>query len=78
MTYTNSSQAGDSGGPVYYNNGTNLFLIGLNFAKGTILNKSFGIACRISNVISELNVTPITMIVLAPLFFQMEQYNWML
>ena len=60
MTYTNSSQAGDSGGPVYYNNGTNLFLIGLNFAKGTILNKSFGIACRISNVISELNVTPIT------------------
>ena len=60
MIYTNSSQAGDSGGPVYYNNGTDLFLIGLNFAGGTILNKTVGVACRISNVISELNVTPIT------------------
>ena len=40
--------------------GTNLFLIGLNFAGGTISNTPVGVACRISNVMSDLNVTPIT------------------
>jgi len=60
IIYTNSSQSGDSGGPVYYNDGTNLFLIGLNFAGGTISNTPVGVACRISNVMSDLNVTPIT------------------
>ena len=60
IIYTNSSQGGDSGGPVYYNDGTNLFLIGLNFAGGTISNTPVGVACRISNVMSDLNVTPIT------------------
>lgn len=34
--YTNDGQGGDSGGPVYYNDGTNLYLLGLHFASGDV------------------------------------------
>lgn len=47
LCITNSSQSGDSGGPVYYDDGgTNLFLIGMVNAG----NSSFGAACRITEV----------------------------
>ena len=59
--YTNEGEGGDSGGPVYYNDGTNLYLLGLHFASGDVfLGGRQGIACRISNVMTQLNVTPIT------------------
>jgi len=51
---------GDSGGPVYFNDtqtGT-LWLIGIHFAGN--VSKTIGDACRITNVMAALNVTPIT------------------
>lgn len=61
--YSNQSLSGDSGGPVYFNGGTkgSKWLIGLNFAGPVDTeNYSFGIGCRITNVIDELDVTIIT------------------
>ena len=59
--YSNESRGGDSGGPVYFNDGTDLHLIGIHFAGPFDPNTAtFGIACRIQNVINTLNVTPIT------------------
>lgn len=58
--YDNETLKGDSGGPVYYNDGTNLHLIGMNFAASEVLGIKRGVACRISNVMKELDVTPIT------------------
>lgn len=59
--FTNPPEKGDSGGPIYYTDGDKLYLIGLNFGVGNnIFNKHLGYACRISNVMSDLNVTPIT------------------
>ncbi|MCL2042743.1 MAG: leucine-rich repeat protein [Treponema sp.] len=52
---------GDSGGPVYFNDTQTdtLWLIGIHFA-GNGSPGTIGSACRISNVMSVLNVTPIT------------------
>lgn len=59
--YTNAGEGGDSGGPVYYDSGENLYLIGMHFASGYVFGGGDqGYACRISNVINALNVTPIT------------------
>ena len=59
--YTNDGLGGDSGGPVYYNDGSNLFLIGLHCASGDVLFEGRqGIACKIANVINQLNVSIIT------------------
>lgn len=56
IIYSNSSLGGDSGGPVYYNDGTNLWLIGMHYGGSA----TSGAGCRIQNVMSTLNVTPIT------------------
>lgn len=59
--YSNESLGGDSGGPVYFNDGTDLHLIGMNFAgPSNPATSTFGIACRIQNVMNILEVTPIT------------------
>ena len=59
--YTNDGLGGDSGGPVYYNDGSNLFLIGLHCASGDVLfGGRQGNACKIANVINQLNVSIIT------------------
>jgi uncharacterized repeat protein (TIGR02543 family) len=59
--YTNDGQGGDSGGPVYYDDGTNKHLIGMHFASGeVILGGRQGYACRIRNVMNVLDVTPLT------------------
>lgn len=59
--YSNSSLGGDSGGPVYFNDGTDLHLIGINFAgPANPATATYGIACRIHNVMNTLDVTPIT------------------
>lgn len=59
--YTNDGQGGDSGGPVYFNDGTNLHLLGLHFASSDVfLGGRQGIACRILNVAAALDVTIIT------------------
>lgn len=64
--YTNDGQGGDSGGPIYFDDGTNLFLLGLHFASGDVfLGGRQGIACRIRNIMRTganggLDVTPIT------------------
>jgi len=51
---------GDSGGPVFYANNGNLYLIGLYYATETNWFGEWGIACRISNIMSQFGVTPIT------------------
>ena len=58
FTFTNFSEAGDSGGPVYWNDSANsqLFLIGMNHAT----DWTVGYGCRIVNAMNVLNVTPIT------------------
>ena len=64
--YTNDGLAGDSGGPVYFDDGTNLFLIGLNYASTDVfLGGRQGMAIRMSNIMKTvanggLDVTPIT------------------
>lgn len=61
--YSNSSLGGDSGGPVYYTTGTkgSLYLIGLNYAgPADTTNYTYGVGCRITNVLSQLNLTLIT------------------
>ena len=59
--YTNDGQGGDSGGPVFYNDGINLYLLGLHFCSGDVfLGGRQGFACRVFNIMSELGVTPIT------------------
>ena len=59
--YTNEGQGGDSGGPVYYDDGNTLYLIGMHFASGYVLGGGDqGYACRITNVMATLNVTPLT------------------
>lgn len=59
--YSNESLGGDSGGPVYFNDGEDMHLIGINFAgPADPGNATYGIACRIQNVMNILNVTPIT------------------
>ncbi len=59
--YSNESLGGDSGGPVYFNDGEDLHLIGINFAGPANPEiATYGIACRIQNVMNILNVTPIT------------------
>lgn len=61
ITYSNPPEPGDSGGPIYVSDGEKLYLIGINFAKGEKwYNKNKGYACRITKVMSALNVTPIT------------------
>lgn len=61
IEYSNAGQAGDSGGPVYFDGGgQNLFLIGIHFAStDTIYTQRWGYACRISEVMNALNITPI-------------------
>jgi len=56
--YKTTTNKGDSGGLVYYNDGSTLWLIGIHFSGDD--SKERGTACRIRNVMSELNVTPIT------------------
>ena len=76
--YTNDGQGGDSGGPVYYNNGIDLYLLGLHFCSSDVfLGGRQGFACRISNIMSQLNVTPITNDCFLQLICQMELFNWM-
>ena len=59
--FTNAPEGGDSGGPIYYTDGTNRYLIGMNFARGSVfLGGTQGYACRISNVMNALDVTPMT------------------
>ncbi len=59
--YSNESRGGDSGGPVYFVNGNDLYLIGMNFAgPANPDSATYGIGCRIGNVTRELNVTPVT------------------
>ncbi|MCL2847975.1 MAG: S1 family peptidase [Firmicutes bacterium] len=58
---TNYAEIGDSGGPVYIRNGNNLYLIGLTFATTPPgVPVRFAYACRITNVMRELDVTIIT------------------
>jgi len=56
--YKTSSKKGDSGGPVYFDDGSTLWLIGIHFSGDN--SKKRGTACRIRNIMSELKVTPIT------------------
>lgn len=58
--YSNQSLGGDSGGPVYLNDGNDLYLIGMNFAGPADSSNVYGIGCRIQNVMEALDVTPIT------------------
>ncbi|MCL2555750.1 MAG: S1 family peptidase [Firmicutes bacterium] len=65
FTYTNYGMSGDSGGPVYIRGANNtLYLMGLHFATGNtgILwwEERVGFASRIHNIMSALNVRPIT------------------
>ncbi|MCM1260390.1 MAG: leucine-rich repeat protein [Staphylococcus sp.] len=61
FTFSNPPESGDSGGPIYVNAGEKLYLIGIVFGRGTkLFNKNKGYACRMSNVMNELDVTPIT------------------
>lgn len=63
IRYSNQSLGGDSGGPVYYNGGTkgSYHLIALNYAGPADPNTyTYGVGCRITNVLSELNLTLIT------------------
>lgn len=53
----NAGARGDSGGPIYFNDGKNLFLIGLTF---TGEESSFTSGCRISEIMRILDVTPVT------------------
>jgi len=58
--YTNEGRNGDSGGPVYFDDGTDLHLIGMHFGSGqTITGAWRGYACRMSEVMRELDVTPL-------------------
>lgn len=73
--YTNNSELGDSGGPVYYDDGTNLYLIGIHMGSGSggfLWLNTYGYACRISNVMKPvaqggLDVTPITNSIFNPI-----------
>jgi len=58
FTFTNFSELGDSGGPVYFNDAAtgSLFLIGLNFTT----NWTVGFGSRVTEIASALNITPIT------------------
>ena len=61
--YTNDGEGGDSGGPVYVQSGNGLYLIGLHFGSGNggfLWLQRFGYASRITNVMTALDVTPIT------------------
>ena len=58
IEYSNSSIPGDSGGPVYYDDGHSLYLIAMNFAGPAQGNPNiFGVGCRITEVMHGLDVT---------------------
>lgn len=57
IEFTNTTMGGDSGGPVYYNDGATLWLVGMTFAGA---NNGGGAGCTIFNVMNALNITPIT------------------
>lgn len=63
IRYSNQSLGGDSGGPVYYHSGVkgSNYLIALNYA-GPVDSDTYtyGIGCRITNVLAELNLKLIT------------------
>ena len=56
--YTNEGESGDSGGPVYYSDGTDLHLIGIHFSSNNAGTE--GAASRIQNIMNVLNIAPIT------------------
>ncbi|MCL2521266.1 MAG: leucine-rich repeat protein [Erysipelotrichales bacterium] len=58
--YSEPGMNGDSGGPVYIVGADSLYLIGLHFASIDNLMMRFGYACRMSHIMNDLNVTPIT------------------
>lgn len=61
FTFNNPPEGGDSGGPIYANRDGKLYLIGITFGRGIKWhNNNRGFACRISNVMEGLGVTPIT------------------
>lgn len=61
FTFNNPPEGGDSGGPIYANKDGKLYLIGITFGRGIKwYNSHRGYACRISNVMEGLDVTPIT------------------
>ena len=63
IRYSNASISGDSGGPVYFNGGTksSKWLIAINYAGPADPDTfTFGIGCRITNIISALDITIIT------------------
>lgn len=61
FTFNNPPEGGDSGGPIYANKDGKLYLIGITFGRGVKwYNNHRGYACRISNVMEGLGVTPIT------------------
>lgn len=57
---SNAGEEGDSGGPVFYLDNGNLYLIGLYYATETTLFAERGVACRMSKIMSQFDVTPIT------------------
>lgn len=61
FTYDNVGQSGDSGGPVFANISGTYFLIGMHFGtRSGLFIPTRGVACRITEVMRILNVTPIT------------------
>lgn len=62
IKYSNESQHGDSGGPVYLEKGDgNLYLIAMTFAgpDPSYTSEIYGVGCNIFDVMDKLNITPI-------------------